>query len=70
MKHTTLLFILLFFLLLGGRTYLYASGNGGSGNEVLFINSINFNLPWAKNLYWQVHDELIKNPCPSPQSGQ
>ena len=61
MKHTTLLFILLFFLLLGGRTYLYASGNGGSGNEVLFINSINFNLPWAKNLYWQVHDELIKN---------
>ena len=27
---------------------------------VLFLNSINFNLPWAKNLYWLAHDSLKK----------
>ena len=27
-------------------------------NEVLVLNSINFNLPWSKHFYWCVHDEL------------
>ena len=32
--------------------------NGKSDKEILVLNSINFNLPWAKNFYWYVHDVL------------
>ena len=47
----------LFFLL--GGTFLTASArNGQSEKEILVLNSINFNLPWAKNFYWYVHDQL------------
>ena len=47
----------LFFLLEG--TFLTASArNGQSEKEILFLNSINFNLPWSKNFYWYVHDKL------------
>ncbi|GAA6254529.1 ATP-binding protein [Bacteroides sp. f07] len=31
-----------------------------SNKEVLVLNSINFNLPWAKHFYWYVHDALQK----------
>ncbi|WP_195531950.1 sensor histidine kinase [Bacteroides finegoldii] len=33
---------------------------GNSNKEVLVLNSINFNLPWAKDFYWYVHDNLQK----------
>ena len=32
--------------------------NGKSDKEILVLNSINFNLPWARNFYWYVHDVL------------
>lgn len=31
-----------------------------TNKEVLVLNSINFNLPWAKNFYWCIHDALQK----------
>ena len=31
-----------------------------TNKEVLVLNSINFNLPWAKNFYWCIHDVLQK----------
>lgn len=31
-----------------------------ANKEVLVLNSINFNLPWAKNFYWCMHDALQK----------
>lgn len=31
-----------------------------ANKEVLVLNSINFNLPWAKNFYWCIHDALQK----------
>ena len=31
-----------------------------TNKEVLVLNSINFNLPWAKNFYWFLHDALQK----------
>lgn len=58
MKQTILrnLFVILL-LCSGGNLYIEAH-NDMRGEEVLFLNSINFNLPWAKSVYWQVHDEL------------
>ena len=28
--------------------------------DVLFLNSINFNLPWAKDVFWYTHQALQK----------
>ena len=40
---------------------LYVSARTETTNkEVLVLNSINFNLPWAKNFYWCIHDALQK----------
>lgn len=30
------------------------------GKDVLFLNSINFNLPWAKDVFWYTHQALQK----------
>lgn len=37
-----------------------SAGNDKPDKEVLVLNSINFNLPWAKNFYWYMHDNLQK----------
>lgn len=47
-----------FFLLFEGLLSPMLAGNGKSDKEILVLNSINFNLPWAKNFYWYVHDVL------------
>lgn len=47
-----------FFLLFEGLLSPVLAGNGKSDKEILVLNSINFNLPWAKNFYWYVHDVL------------
>lgn len=52
-------FILLLFFLSGLPLFLSAQ-DGRTANEVLFLNSINFNLPWAKGIYWLAHDALDK----------
>ncbi|MDD3036769.1 ATP-binding protein [Bacteroides sp.] len=51
------IFYVLFFLF-GGTFSVVLARNGQSDKEILVLNSINFNLPWAKNFYWYVHDEL------------
>lgn len=60
MKLTTLSRVFIFLLLLqcGGNARM--SARNYEGTEILFLNSINFNLPWAKALYWQAHDALEK----------
>ena len=40
-----------FFLLFEGLLSPMLAGNGKSDKEILVLNSINFNLPWAKNFY-------------------
>lgn len=47
----------LFFLLEGAFATVLAR-NEQPEKEILVLNSINFNLPWAKDFYWYVHDEL------------
>ena len=47
-----------FFLLFEGLLSPMLADNGKSDKEILVLNSINFNLPWAKNFYWYVHDVL------------
>ena len=47
-----------FFLLFEGLLSPMLADNGRSDKEILVLNSINFNLPWAKNFYWYVHDVL------------
>ena len=47
-----------FFLLFEGLLSPMLADNGKSDKEILVLNSINFNLPWAINFYWYVHDVL------------
>lgn len=47
-----------FFLLFEGLLSPMLADNGKSDKEILVLNSINFNLPWARNFYWYVHDVL------------
>lgn len=35
-----------------------------NGSYVLFLNSINFNLPWTKDVFWLVNDALSKEGIP------
>lgn len=60
MKQTKQLILLLgFFLLFSEDAFSFMSvGTVKADKEVLVLNSINFNLPWSKELYWYVHDAL------------
>lgn len=55
----TRILILLFFLC-GLSLKSFPQESSTDVDEVLFLNSINFNLPWAKNMYWLMHDSLKK----------
>lgn len=57
-RQTSLLFLLL--LLLEGVFSSVSAYTRESDEEILVLNSINFNLPWSKELYWYVHDALQK----------
>lgn len=57
MKQSILLQHILVVLLFCGGSLCISAHNNESG-EVLFLNSINFNLPWAKAVYWQAHQAL------------
>lgn len=48
------------FLIIVGILSPVSARAGSSNKEVLVLNSINYNLPWAKNFYWYVHDALQK----------
>ena len=56
MKQTTLLLSFIALLLCGTSSSIFAHGN--NGDEILFLNSINFNLPWAKAMYWHASEDL------------
>lgn len=43
---------------------LFAQNSAKNEDVVLFLNSINFNLPWAKDIYWHAHDLLTKEGIP------
>lgn len=59
MKHTWSVALLLgLFLFLEGHFSPASAYTKMSGKEILVLNSINFNLPWAKEFYWYVHDVL------------
>ena len=61
MKQT--LRIILFvglFLFVEGLLFSASAQTATTNKEVLVLNSINFNLPWAKNFYWCIHDALQK----------
>lgn len=60
MKQLTVIRLGFFiYFLLGFTSLLYAHSPEGE-REVLFINSINFNYPWTKYVYWKTHDALRK----------
>ena len=58
-RLTRLLRLCIFLYLVGGVFPLLFAHKSDQQKEVLFINSINFNLPWAKYVYWQTHDALV-----------
>lgn len=47
-----------FLLLLEGTTICTSAAPKKEQKEVLVLNSINFNLPWSKEFYWNIHDAL------------
>lgn len=55
-QHILLQYILAILLLCGGNSHAFAYPN--EQVDVLFLNSINFNLPWAKAVYKQTHEVL------------
>ena len=48
------------FLFIEGFLLSVSARTETTNKEVLVLNSINFNLPWAKNFYWCLHDALQK----------
>lgn len=48
------------FLFIEGFLLSVSARTETANKEVLVLNSINFNLPWAKNFYWCIHDALQK----------
>lgn len=48
------------FLFIKGFLLSVSARTETTNKEVLVLNSINFNLPWAKNFYWCIHDALQK----------
>lgn len=61
MKQTQRITSLCLLLLLLGGTFCSVSADEREADkEILVLNSINFNLPWAKNFFWYVRDNLEK----------
>ena len=48
------------FLFIEGFLLSVSARTETTNKEVLVLNSINFNLPWAKNFYWCIHHALQK----------
>lgn len=53
-------FLLGLFLFIEGFLSPASARTENTNKEVLVLNSINSNLPWAKNFYWCLHDALQK----------
>lgn len=60
MKQTPFRCLCLFLILLGAVHSRLSAHADKTREDVLFLNSINFNLPWAKDVFWYTHQALQK----------
>lgn len=60
MKQTPFRCLCLLFILLGAVHSRLSAHADKTREDVLFLNSINFNLPWAKDVFWYTHQALQK----------
>ena len=60
MKQTPFRCLCLLLILLGAVHSRLSANTDKTREDVLFLNSINFNLPWAKDVFWYTHQALQK----------
>ena len=60
MKQTPFRCLCLLLILLGAVHSQLSAHADKTREDVLFLNSINFNLPWAKDVFWYTHQALQK----------
>ena len=60
MKQTPFRCLCLLLILLGAVHSRLSAHADKTREDVLFLNSINFNLPWAKDVFWYTHQVLQK----------
>lgn len=60
MKQTPFRCLCLLLILLGAVHFRLSAHADKTREDVLFLNSINFNLPWAKDVFWYTHQALQK----------
>lgn len=60
MKQTPFRCLCLLLVLLGAVHSRLSAHTDKTREDVLFLNSINFNLPWAKDVFWYTHQALQK----------
>lgn len=60
MKQTPFRCLCLLLILLGAVHSRLFAHTDKTREDVLFLNSINFNLPWAKDVFWYTHQALQK----------
>ena len=60
MKQTPFRCLCLLLILLGAVQSRLSAHTDKTREDVLFLNSINFNLPWAKDVFWYTHQALQK----------
>lgn len=60
MKQTPFRCLCLLLILLGAVHSRLSAHADKTREDVLFLNSINFNLPWAKDVFWYTHQALQK----------
>ena len=60
MKQTPFRCLCLLLILLGVVHSRLSAHADKTREDVLFLNSINFNLPWAKDVFWYTHQALQK----------
>ena len=60
MKQTPFRCLCLLLILLGAVHSRLSAHADKTREDILFLNSINFNLPWAKDVFWYTHQALQK----------
>ena len=60
MKQTPFRCLCLLLILLGAVHSRLSAHADKTREDVFFLNSINFNLPWAKDVFWYTHQALQK----------
>lgn len=60
MKQTPFRCLCLLLILLGAVHSRLSAHADKTREDVLFLNSINFNLPWVKDVFWYTHQALQK----------